>query len=50
MVACAEEVGHRDRSKAELREYIRAINLKLDKDFATRWGFLLQKRLRIWPT
>ncbi|HHT06622.1 MAG TPA: MMPL family transporter [Hydrogenispora sp.] len=43
MVTCAEELATAIEARAELREYIRAINLKLDKDFATRWGFLLQE-------
>ena len=42
MVACAEALVAEIESRAELREYIRTINLKLDKDFVTRWGLLLQ--------
>jgi len=43
MVACAEALVTEIESRAELRQYIRTINLKLDKDFVTKWGFLLQE-------
>jgi len=43
MVACAEALVAEVEARAELREYIRTINLKLDKDFIIRWGLLLQE-------
>lgn len=43
MVACAEALVEEVEARAELREYIRTINLKLDKEFVTKWGFLLQE-------
>lgn len=43
MVACAEALVAEIEARAELREYIRTINLKLDKDFIIRWGLLLQE-------
>lgn len=43
MVACAEALVEEVEAKAELRKYIRTLNLKLDKDFVTKWGFLLQE-------
>lgn len=43
MAACAETLVKEIQSRADLRPYIRTINLKLDKDFATKWGFLLQE-------
>lgn len=43
MVACAEALVTAIEARAELRENIRTINLKLDRDFATRWGLLLQE-------
>ncbi|HHT49730.1 MAG TPA: MMPL family transporter [Firmicutes bacterium] len=43
MVACAESLATAIEARAELRENIRTINLKLDKDFAIQWGLLLQE-------
>ncbi|HEY8344253.1 MAG TPA: MMPL family transporter [Bacillota bacterium] len=43
MVACAEDLVAEIEARAELLEYIRTINLKLDKDFITKWGLLLQE-------
>lgn len=43
MTACAEAFVEEIKSRADMLRYIRAINLKLDKDFITQWGFLLQE-------
>lgn len=43
MVACAEALVTAIEARPELREYIRTIHLKLDKDFVTQWGLLLQE-------
>ncbi|NLY91145.1 MAG: MMPL family transporter [Firmicutes bacterium] len=43
MVACAEALVAEIEARTGLREYIRTINLKLDKDFVTKWGLLLQE-------
>mgnify|MGYP001186073513 CR=1 FL=1 len=43
MVACAEALVAEFKARTDLRQYIRASNLKLDEDFIRQWGFMLQE-------
>ena len=43
MAQCAEEFVAEFEKNESIRPYIKAINLKLDRDFVTRWGLMLQK-------
>jgi uncharacterized protein len=43
MASAAEELAAKIQAKPELNRYIRSVSLKLDKDFAAKWGLMLQK-------
>ncbi len=43
MAQAAEDLVARVRATKEIGPSVRSVNLKLDKDFLSRWGLLLQK-------
>ncbi len=43
MAMAAEELAAKARDRHEVSPYIRSVNLKMDKDFLSRWGLMLQK-------
>ncbi len=43
MAACAEMFAQEVKKNDKVMKYIKVIDLKLDRDFITKWGFLLQK-------
>jgi predicted RND superfamily exporter protein len=43
MAACAEAFAGEVRKDENIMKYVKAINVKFDRDFITDWGFLLQK-------
>ena len=43
MTACADAFVEQVRNDENIMQYVRAIDLKLDRDFVNQWGLLLQK-------
>ena len=43
MIACAESYAREVRANPRLMSYVHAIDLKLDREFVTNWGLLLQE-------
>lgn len=43
MTACAESFAGKLKANEKVMGLIRAINLKIERDFITRWGFLFQE-------
>ena len=42
MAACAEAFAREIRNNPEVMQYVNTINLKMERDFLTTWGFILQ--------
>ncbi len=50
MIDCAEDFVKETRSREDIMKYVKAINLKTERDFAINWGLMLQKAKDIKQT